>query len=100
MRDLPPCVRELDNFDANRYDNDWATALCCHAIMWSLITFGSLVFLVSPLVFSAIVIVNAAVHAIIDHVKANAFLINLEQDQILHLIQIAITVAITTLLLK
>ena len=68
--------------------------------MWSLITFGIFMFLVSPLVFSAIVLINAAIHAIIDQAKANAFLINLEEDQIWHLIQIALTVAVVTLLLK
>jgi len=100
MRDLPPCVHKLDNFDADRYDTDWCAALGCHAIMWSLLTFGIFMFLVSPLAFSAIVLINAAIHANIDHAKANAFLINLEEDQICHLIQIAITVAVVTLLLK
>ena len=100
MRDLPPCVHKLENFDADRYETDWCAALCCHALMWSLITFGIFMFLVPPLAFSAIVLVNATIHAIVDHAKANAFLINLEEDQLWHLIQIALTVAVVTLLLK
>ena len=39
-------------------------------------------------VFIIIFVVNVAMHAIIDHMKANWKVINLWHDQILHMIQI------------
>ena len=68
--------------------------------MWSIITFGMLALIVSPMALSIIIIVNAMIHAIIDDRKANMYLINLEQDQIMHIVQIAVTVGLTTLIAR
>lgn len=76
----------------NKYKHDWQAALICHAFMWSIVTFFPLIFTVNSYVFSAIVIINAGIHACIDVMKANLRWINLVEDQIYHLIQIIATI--------
>lgn len=88
------------HFHPYRYKDDYLVALWIHALMWSIITFGMLALIVSPIALSIIILVNAAIHAIIDDCKANMYLINLEQDQIMHLVQVAVTVGLTTLIAK
>ena len=80
---------------ASKYIDDYLQALRDHAMMWTLITFAPLVFVVSPLAFTCIVLVNAYIHAVIDNMKANLFKINLRTDQGLHALQIMATVIIT-----
>ena len=88
------------HFHRYRYKDDYIVALWMHALMWSIITFGMLALIVSPMALSIIIIVNAMIHAIIDDRKANMYLINLEQDQIMHIVQIAVTVGLTTLIAR
>ena len=71
-----------------KYRHDWIAGLLCHALYWSIITFLPLY--ASPH-WAYAVLVNAAVHAVIDDLKANRNAINLCQDQILHLTQIVVT---------
>ena len=75
-----------------KYEHDWRAALMCHAFMWSIVTFFPLMFTVNSYVFSAIVIINAGIHACVDVAKANLRWINLVEDQTLHLVQIAATI--------
>lgn len=70
------------------YKYDWLMALLCHSLYWSILTFLPLYS--SPL-WAYTVLVNAALHAAVDHLKANARLINLWHDQLLHLAQIIAT---------
>ena len=75
------------------YDCDWLAGLVCHALMWSLVTFLPLMFIISPQSFGGIIIMNAFIHAVIDHLKCNRLgTLNLCQDQILHVGQLMITV--------
>ena len=77
------------------YDEDWIAGLLCHAFMWSLVTFLPMMLLVSSRWFSGIIIVNAIMHAIIDHLKCNRLgTMNLCQDQVLHVGQLMITVVL------
>lgn len=74
---------------------DYIPALICHATMWGIIVFLPLVYWwglehLIGWVWLALPI-NITVHAIIDDLKANKKIINLWQDQLLHLIQIIIT---------
>ena len=48
-------------------------------------------------VFFALFVINTAVHAVIDHEKANTGKLNLVQDQALHMVQIAVTVIALTI---
>ena len=75
----------------NKYKNDYKAALACHALYWS-------IFICAPFYasswFLAAVVLNTVVHAIVDDLKANQFKINLIQDQLLHLVQILLTLGI------
>jgi len=72
----------------DKYKNDYVAALVCHSLYWS-------IFICAPFYasswFIVAVILNTVVHAIVDDLKANQFKINLIQDQLLHLVQILIT---------
>ncbi len=80
MEDIKPERRE-------KYRNNWIPALVCHSLFWAIVT-------ILPLYESAwwphLVIVNATLHAFIDHAKANCenVSLTLSQDQLLHLVQI------------
>lgn len=74
------------------YKNDYLAGLICHSIMWSILTFLPLMLVCTPGVFAAVVLANTTVHAVVDHMKANMHVINLNQDQLLHSLQIGLTV--------
>ena len=71
-----------------KYAYDYLAALFCHALYWSLIVLLPLY--ASPW-WAVAVLANAAVHAVVDDLKANRCVLNLWQDQLLHLVQIVIT---------
>ena len=87
------CADECDlEFERRwkKYRHDYKCALLEHGLYWSLVTFLPLFFLadLTDIALGAIVVVNAVIHAYIDHLKANMFKINLIQDQALHFAQI------------
>ena len=77
-----------------KYSHDYISGLICHAAMWSILTFLPLMFVCSQLVFAVVVVCNLAIHCLVDHLKANKRLINLNQDQALHLLQIVATLVV------
>ena len=79
------------NAPFDKYRFDYIVGLVCHSLYWSIIV--CLPFFNHQL-FLAAVIANAIIHAIIDHAKANAEVINLVQDQLLHLVQVVLTITI------
>lgn len=89
-----------------QYKHDYIAALIVHGFSWSFMVhlpFTGLIVLldsfedVSVLVLS--LIVHAAVHALIDHFKANKHAINLIEDQLLHATQIWVIFATTVIAL-
>lgn len=74
-----------------KYKHDYISALVCHALYLS-------IFVCAPLYasgyFLLAIILNTGVHAIVDDLKANRRMINLIQDQTIHLVQILITFAV------
>lgn len=80
-------------FDFAKYKYDYVCSLICHALYWTLITFSPIIFFsdLSDISITIVIIGNMAIHAFIDHIKANKFCINLVVDQLLHLAQIFIT---------
>lgn len=76
------------------YKNDYVWALIMHSFSWSFM-------IMLPIaiyngfdicrMFVIMLIFNTALHATIDHLKANMKLINLWHDQIIHMVQIAFT---------
>jgi len=81
------------NYPDELYENDWVISLLEHSFMWSFITHMPLIwyFWNNKDAFFAIgitILIQAGIHALIDHAKANAKAINLVDDQLLHLFQI------------
>ena len=72
-----------------KYKNDYIVALIAHAFSWSFIIMLPLLFVygVSTL-YVGLLMMNMTIHAIIDDLKCNEFLINLVQDQTAHILQI------------
>jgi hypothetical protein len=82
--------------DTDRYEWDWLAGLSCHALMWSIMSCLPLFMIGTTQGVSVCIVINAVIHGIIDHLKANMYVINLWQDQILHFVQVIITVGILT----
>ena len=74
------------------YKYDYIWALIMHAFSWTFMIMLPLIF-VSPIspAFYVMFVVNLAVHAYVDNLKANKHKINLWQDQLIHLAQIILT---------
>ena len=74
------------------YKYDYIWALIMHAFSWTFMIMLPLIF-VSPIspAFYVIFVVNLAIHAYVDNLKANKHKINLWQDQLIHLAQIILT---------
>jgi hypothetical protein len=90
-----------DNAPDKLYKNDYKIALVCHALEWSIsIHIAQFLYIIHrglldnrmiSLVICLSIVINAAIHYVIDDTKANKLKINLIQDQLLHLLQIGIT---------
>ena len=72
---------------------DYIPALLAHAFSWAFCIMLPLAVAVYPpgTMFYAVLAVNTAVHAIVDHAKANLGVLNLIEDQAIHIVQIIIT---------
>lgn len=80
------------------YKNDYNMALIEHAFSWTFMIHVPIIVLmivsgsyVPAISFIEVFLTNWAIHNIIDDAKANWELINLTQDQIIHIMQIFIT---------
>lgn len=81
---------KMDAVDAKWYSYDFKCALLIHAFVWSVLTFAPLIYLTKSVVgILVMVAANALIHAKIDDVKANEYLLNLIEDQVMHIVQIA-----------
>ena len=80
-----------------KYAWDWLVALTWHAFQWScLILLPIVIYRIAvdapdDAVMLAALVLNALVHAAVDHMKANMLRINLVQDQAAHVLQMAVT---------
>lgn len=83
-----------------KFGDDWIAGMFVHALSWSIITFAPLLLVgVSANAYGVLVLVNAAIHAGIDHLKANCLGISLNTDQALHIIQLVLTIEFARLFL-
>ena len=71
----------------NQYKNDYKMALCCHSAEWSLVVCLPLI-MCGGYVYILSAMLNAAIHYVVDDMKANWLKINLIQDQTFHAMQI------------
>jgi len=79
------------------YKHDYICALVMHSIGWTFMIMLPIAFSMKFNVdgmFLWMFIANIIIHVIVDHMKANEKIINLWHDQLIHLIQIAITAVI------
>lgn len=80
--------------NSSKYRYDYLCALLCHSLLWSIVTFIPLMFVVNSRTFTALIMTNVVIHALIDHLKCNKEMINLCVDQLIHLVQVVGTVYI------
>lgn len=84
-----------ENSPDKMYRHDYIAALIIHGFSWAFMIMipvcWSYVSDVSPWMYILAIILNTAIHAFVDHLKANMRKINLIQDQLIHFIQIVIT---------
>lgn len=76
------------------YKYDYVVALAMHSFSWAFMVMLPIAVSQSFDIgagFAAMFVVNTAVHAIIDHLKANKRKINLITDQSIHICQIIVT---------
>jgi hypothetical protein len=79
------------------YEDDYIWALIMHSFSWSFMVMLPLAYLYSfelSLGFVIVFLLNVAVHAVVDDQKANRKTINLWIDQLIHILQIALTVGV------
>ena len=83
-----------DNAPQKLYDYDYIWALIMHSFSWTFMIMLPILFMlnfiISPL-YIIIFIGNMAIHALTDNAKANYKIINLWQDQLIHIAQIIVT---------
>lgn len=81
-----------ENAPDEMYKNDYIWALIMHSFSWTFMIM--LPFAVRGAVdvtFYIFFVANLIVHAVVDDAKANRFVLNLWEDQLIHMFQIVIT---------
>lgn len=85
---------------SDKYKSDYVAALVIHSYSWAFMIMLPIAiaqgFDVGEL-FACLLILNASIHLLVDHVKANLMRINLVTDQSIHFIQIVLTFIVWTL---
>ena len=83
-----------ENAPQELYEQDYIWALLMHSFSWSFMIMLPVAYSISFEInnlYVACLVINMCVHAFIDNLKANVRIINLWQDQLVHMIQILIT---------
>lgn len=86
-----------ENAPDDLYKHDHICALITHSLAWSFMIMLPIAYVWQFEInfgFVIILLVNTALHALVDHAKANWKQINLWQDQLVHLCQILVTSAL------
>ena len=79
------------------YKYDYIMALIMHSISWTFMVMFPIAYIQKfnvDILFLILFVGNIIIHCIVDHMKANEKIINLWQDQFMHMIQIGITFAL------
>ena len=80
------------------YKYDYIMALIMHSISWTFMIMLPIAYVQQFNIdgsFLILFIGNVIIHAIVDHMKANVKIINLWQDQLMHMFQIGMTAFIS-----
>ena len=89
-----------ENASDEMYKHDYICVLVMHSFSWTFMIMLPLMYVVDFKLNSFLLflfISNVLMHAITDNFKANAKVINLWQDQLIHMYQIVITAALVLL---
>ena len=76
------------------YQHDYIMALAIHSFSWAFMIMLPIAIYQDYRIsigYVLLLVVNAVIHGIVDHLKANLLKINLITDQLIHLAQIVIT---------
>ena len=87
-----------ENAPQPKYKYDYIWALLMHSFSWAFMIMLPIAVTMSfnlDKVFIRLFVFNICLHAVIDDMKANRGLINLWQDQLLHIAQIILTAIFT-----
>ena len=87
-----------ENAPQPKYKYDYIWALLMHSFSWAFMIMFPIAATMSfnlDKVFIRLFVLNICLHAVIDDMKANRGLINLWQDQLLHIAQIILTAIFT-----
>ena len=83
-----------ENAPQTLYAYDYIVALLMHSISWTFMIMLPIAIYKTfniTIAFAILFVINVAIHAIIDDLKANKKKINLLTDQYIHILQIAVT---------
>ena len=84
----------VKNYPQEKYKHDYIMALFTHSFSWSFCVMLPIAILNGfnvGIMFLSLFVFNVIVHAMVDNLKANELKINLIQDQLAHVLQIAAT---------
>lgn len=85
--------RKQENY-SEKYKSDYAMALYMHSFSWAFMIMLPLAYHLNfnlDVFFIGAFFVNCVVHMITDNAKANSHIINLVEDQFIHIVQIILT---------
>lgn len=92
-------------FNKSQYKNDYKAALVAHSLEWSFVVLFPVFYLLMKsttiyriIAYLALLVVNAYFHYMVDDIKANKKMLNLVEDQILHLGQVLFSWLLWTVL--
>lgn len=92
-------------FNKSQYKNDYKAALVAHSLEWSFVVLFPMFYsttilpIYSIIAYVALLIANTYFHYMVDDSKANKKMLNLVEDQILHLGQILFSWLLWTVLI-
>lgn len=84
---------------SDKYENDYIVALFMHSFSWAFMIMLPIAIKLKfelDAFFGIMLLINMAVHCIVDDIKANKMKINLVEDQSIHIIQIILTFILFT----
>ena len=83
-----------ENAPDKKYKNDYIVALFMHSFSWAfmiMLPIAAYLSFNTGTAFYVALFINCFIHAVVDHMKANKYIINLVQDQTIHVLQIIVT---------
>lgn len=83
-----------ENSPDSKYKDDYLTALVMHGFSWSFMIMLPIAYVQNFNIdykFFILFVLNVIIHSFVDNAKANWKLINLYQDQFIHMVQIVVT---------